>query len=326
MIEVTVLVAVYNAGRYLEKCLNSLIGQTLRDIQIICIDDNSIDNSIDIIKRYAAADNRVIALHLDRNAGPAHARNEGLKHAEGRYITFVDSDDWLAPDALKQIVDVFQSNPTTDCVLFDTRLVYADSGKEHPYPMPFFTDMTGEEAFKQSLSWKIHGLYVVKSDIHKRFPYDESCHSYSDDNTTRLHYLNSRNVSCSHGRYYYLQHAASQTHAASMNKFEHMKANRSMRDQMMTLNIDRQLIDKYENTRWLVLVDTYMFYFNHRRDMAAEQRRKALEEMRNVWRDIDTDKLKHSLKYKFGYIPFHFCWQLFRIQEELYFFLKKSLH
>ncbi|MGM9705876.1 MAG: glycosyltransferase family 2 protein [Prevotella sp.] len=323
MIEVSILVAVYNASRFIEKCLHSLLDQTLREIQVICIDDNSTDNSLEILRRFAGQDNRIDVIHLDSNSGAAHARNEGLKIAQGRYITFVDSDDWIATDALQQAVDVFKSKPTMDCVLFDAIMVDAVSGKEEPYPMTFFDDMTGKQAFKESLSWHIHGLYLVRSDIHKKYPYDESCHSYSDDNTTRLHYLNSRHVGCCRGRYYYLQHAASQTHAISMNKFEHMRANRNMRKMMIELNIDSKLIDEYENTRWIVLVDTYMFYFIHRRELTKAQRRFALSEMKHIWGDIDTSKLKYSLRCKFGYLPLRLNWSMFRLQEEIYFLLKR---
>ena len=70
----SLLVAVYNAERYLSACLDSLVGQTLRDIQIICIDDASTDNSWNILQRYAERDCRIELIRLDTNAGQAHAR------------------------------------------------------------------------------------------------------------------------------------------------------------------------------------------------------------------------------------------------------------
>ena len=191
----SLLVAVYNAERYLSACLDSLVGQTLRDIQIICIDDASTDNSWNILQRYAERDCRIELIRLDTNAGQAHARNEGLRRARGRYIGFVDSDDWLSPDCLQQALETFAQHPQTGCVLLRTIYSYQD-GSWKPYPMEPFAAMPGEEAFVKSLTWKIHGIYVVRADIHRRFPYDESARAYSDDNTTRLHYLASTEVRC----------------------------------------------------------------------------------------------------------------------------------
>lgn len=326
MVKVTILVAVYNASQYIERCINSLISQTLKDIQIICIDDCSTDNSFKILKDLAYKDTRIELIHLSKNSGQAHARNEGLKQAKGQYITFVDSDDWLETDALQQAITVFDTDPNIDSVLFNVKLYYADSGKEIQYPMTFFNNMTGKDAFKESLTWNIHGWYIIKSDIHKKYPYDETCSSYSDDNTTRIHYFNSRNISCCHGTYYYFQNPDSVTHAVSMKRFEHIRANESMRNQMIALNIDKKLIDEYENTRWLVLIDTYMFYYENRKKLTQKECDFALSEMKHIWKNINTTKLKRSLKYKFGYIPLHYSWRIFCFQEEIYFMLKKILH
>ena len=94
----TVLVAVYNASATLSRCLDSLLGQTERSLQVVCIDDCSTDGSLDVLRRYAQADSRVEIVALDKNSGPAHARNAGLQRARGRYTAFVDSDDWLGTD------------------------------------------------------------------------------------------------------------------------------------------------------------------------------------------------------------------------------------
>ena len=105
----SLLVAVYNAEKYISACLDSLTGQTLHDIQIICIDDASTDCSLNILQNYALRDNRIEVIHLNNNMGQAHARNVGLEKARGRYIGFVDSDDWLSPDCLNKalIPDAF---------------------------------------------------------------------------------------------------------------------------------------------------------------------------------------------------------------------------
>jgi len=94
-VKVSVIVPVYNVAPYLERCLNSLIGQTLHDIEIICVDDASTDNSLEILHQYAARDSRVHVIALGKNSGVATARNAGIDAACGEYLGFVDSDDFV---------------------------------------------------------------------------------------------------------------------------------------------------------------------------------------------------------------------------------------
>lgn len=98
MTKVSVIIPVYNAGPYLRRCLDSVCGQTLRSIEIICIDDASTDGSAAILREYAEKDGRVRVLELPRNHGPSAARNAGLELAIGDYVGFVDSDDWPERD------------------------------------------------------------------------------------------------------------------------------------------------------------------------------------------------------------------------------------
>ena len=318
----SLLVAVYNAERYLSACLDSLVGQTLRDIQIICIDDASTDNSWNILQRYAERDCRIELICLDTNAGQAHARNEGLRRARGRYIGFVDSDDWLSPDCLQQALETFAQHPQTGCVLLRTIYSYQD-GSWKPYPMEPFTAMSGEEAFVKSLTWKIHGIYVVRADIHRRFPYDESARAYSDDNTTRLHYLASTEVRCCQGTYFYRQHAGSTSHRISFRRFDYLTANRSMKRQLEQMGAAESVLSLYENRRWLNLVDVYQFWFNHHSDLSDSEKDKGLRMIKQSWQSIETHRLTLRNKLKFGYIPFRPFWWLFRMEENLYFRLKR---
>ncbi len=95
MIKVSVIVPVYNTDQYLTKCLNSLCNQTLADIEIICIDDCSTDNSYVVLKEYESRFNNIKIIKHAENQGESGARNSGLAAATGEYIGFVDSDDWV---------------------------------------------------------------------------------------------------------------------------------------------------------------------------------------------------------------------------------------
>jgi len=331
MPKVSVLVAVYNAAAFLPKCLDSLLGQTLSNIQVICVDDASTDESLRVLNDYAVRDLRLEVIRLEENGGQAHARNEALKLAKGEFICMVDADDWLSADALEQAVAAFEDQ--TDCVLFDVILVklqtpnfklQTSNFKEEKYPLPAFDVLTGDEAFRLSLTWQIHGLYMVRAGIHHEHPYDETCRLYSDDNSTRIHYLCSREVRRCSGRYYYRQHSASATHRTSVRRFDYLRANESMRCQMLELQVGADLLALYENHRWLNLIDVCMFYHVHGQELPEADRRYGLQEIRRVWASIDRGALQEETTAKFGYRPCH-SWFLFRLQEWLYFSLRGLL-
>lgn len=323
MCKVTVLVAAYNAEKYIEQCIDSLKAQTLDDWQAVCVDDASTDSTLQILDKLASDDERITVMHLEENTGQANARNVGLRMAEGKYVCMLDSDDWMSEDALQTAVEVFEDNPETDCVLFQLREVYDDH--ERRYPMPEFTVMSGEEAFERSLTWEIHGLYMVRTHIHLKYPYDDSSKAYSDDNTTRIHYLFSKEVRQCQGVYYYRQHRESVTHKASVRRIDFLRANESMRRQMVDAQVDNRLLNLYEKERWLNLIGTYMFYFFNRKSLSTQDRKYALHEMHRVWLTVDTKVVPLKLKMKPGYMPLRPFWSLFRAQEELYFWLRKTI-
>lgn len=117
MAEVSIIVPVYNVEKYLARCLDSITSQTFPDIEIVCINDGSTDRSADILKHYAKFDKR-IAIITKPNGGLSSARNAGLEVVTGKYIMFVDSDDWIFPEAVEKLYDNAEKN-NSDMVLFD---------------------------------------------------------------------------------------------------------------------------------------------------------------------------------------------------------------
>ncbi|WP_157146718.1 glycosyltransferase family 2 protein [Brachyspira pilosicoli] len=103
MIKVSVIVPVYNVENYLRECLDSIINQTLKDIEILCIDDCGTDNSINILKEYAKKDDRIKIISHKENKGLGPARNTGIKESKGEYISFIDSDDYISKDYLENL-------------------------------------------------------------------------------------------------------------------------------------------------------------------------------------------------------------------------------
>lgn len=109
MPEVSVIIPVYNNEKYVEKCIRSVMEQTFRDLEIIVINDGSTDGSGEILERLAAEDGRV-RLISQENGGVAAARNSGIDDAEGKYLTFVDGDDYIHRDYIKKFYDFAEKN------------------------------------------------------------------------------------------------------------------------------------------------------------------------------------------------------------------------
>ena len=113
---VNIIVSVYNAGKYLDRCLESLVQQTVKNIQIILVDDGSMDDSLSICKKWALKDSRITVVEQE-NCGVSAARNKGLSIASGEFILLLDSDDWLATNTVEELLKE-QKKSCADCVVF----------------------------------------------------------------------------------------------------------------------------------------------------------------------------------------------------------------
>ena len=121
----SVLIPVYNVENYLRVCLDSLLSQSFTDWEAICVNDGSSDGSAAILKDYASKDSRFSVI-TQANGGLSAARNTGLDAAKGDFILFLDSDDWLEPNALKILSENLQEE---DLLCFNGRRFFEESGQ-----------------------------------------------------------------------------------------------------------------------------------------------------------------------------------------------------
>ncbi len=124
MKKISVIVPIYNSEKTLRKCIESIISQTYSNIEIILVNDGSQDSSLDIMKEYNEKDSRIIIINQE-NKGLSGARNTGIKNATGDYITFIDSDDYIEKDMLKNTIDIFKKYDC-DVVRNNYKLAYKD--------------------------------------------------------------------------------------------------------------------------------------------------------------------------------------------------------
>ncbi len=129
MPKVSIIVPVYNVERYIEQCMESLVNQTLQDIEIICIDDCGHDKSIEIVEKFAATDKRITVLHNERNSGISVSRNNAIEISTAPYIMFCDSDDFYAPDMCKKMYNAITESGA-DIAMCDIKVIYEADHKQ----------------------------------------------------------------------------------------------------------------------------------------------------------------------------------------------------
>ncbi len=128
--KLSIIIPVYNAERYIERCVNSITSQKIDDIEIILVNDASTDNSLAECYSLSNADSRILVFNNDSNGGASVARNKGISCALGEYIAFVDSDDFWTKDVrLKEYLEFLDSHPTIDMLMFQMDSFFPSSNK-----------------------------------------------------------------------------------------------------------------------------------------------------------------------------------------------------
>lgn len=155
MPKVSIIVPVYNVAPYLRQCMDSIINQTYRNIEIICIDDGSTDESGKILDEYAKSDDRINAMHTN-NVGVASARNTGLSLASGEYLLFVDGDDWIDTATCQKAVSSI-STESVDVVMWP----YIREFSDHSDPKIIFR---GQKLFDETECRKLQRRMIGLSN------------------------------------------------------------------------------------------------------------------------------------------------------------------
>lgn len=160
---VSIVIPVYNSSKTLPKCLDSMIAQTYKDLEIICVNDCSKDNSLEIIKEYQLKDSRVKLINHKENMNAGGARNSGIRAATGTYVCFVDNDDWMVPDAVDILVNA-SSNFNADYVVSDWIDYFSDTNQTVVRNLPLSGDRDEKIAFVCKNGLRMLGC-LIKKDL-----------------------------------------------------------------------------------------------------------------------------------------------------------------
>ena len=177
MYKVSVIIPIYNVEEYLPKCLDSVVNQTYKNLEIICVNDCSPDNCDRILQEYAAKDERIKIINREKNGGLSAARNTGMDAATGEYIYFIDSDDWIDDDYIEKMVEAAVNNNAE--VVLNTNILLHKADKTPCQHMPQYTMNFAEDQFLDAQScilniiWNTWAYLWKKSfldRINARFP------------------------------------------------------------------------------------------------------------------------------------------------------------
>lgn len=163
---ISVIIPVYNVEKYLERCVDSVLAQTYKNLEVILVDDGSTDNCGKICDEYAGKDDRVKSIHI-KNSGAACGRNAGLDIASGEYVAFVDSDDWYFDDeCLKNVVENFEKY-NSDIVLLPS-IKFFENDESYQYTDKKYNTCKMTESDKKDAL-----LYAMTYDAFKACPWDK---------------------------------------------------------------------------------------------------------------------------------------------------------
>ena len=296
--QVTVLMPIYNAERFLHESIASLLAQTSNQWKLICIDDGSTDSSKAIVEEYCKKESR-IKLICQENAGPAVARARAIEIADTEYVSILDSDDAYAPDYVEKMLARAEETDA-DIVVPDVEFGYGNTQKlpnmfvQHHLSSDMIIE-DGKKAFAMTIPWQLHGWQMIRTSLAKKY-YTVQQASYSkfnsDEYITRLLYLKSKKIALCSAIYKYRVDETSITRKPSLKMMDYLVTNAKL-----------LWLAEYEHLDKDVVLSIYNDYYATFRDM-KRKRIPLLEEKdkEEAERLLKESLLKFKKDFKWQYM------------------------
>ncbi len=281
MIKYSFIVPVYNTLKYLDKCLKSLINQTYKDFEIIIANDGSTDDSKSIISSYEKKYNNIKVIN-QKNEGLSSARNNGVKKARGKYLLFIDSDDYVEKDLLKQIDEKID-----DCDVLRYQAVTEDEDGNNikVFNEKAFDTLNGFDAFKELSNYRfveLACLYVYKKDyyLNNNFEFKKGVYHEDYGLIPYVIYKAKKVKSISYAGYHYVQRCGSIMNSKDYKKT--VKKAFDMLEQYKSLRLFSKNASKKNN-----LDDYYLSYISNcaivkARELKGKERKKYVSELKKL--------------------------------------------
>ena len=287
MPKISVIIPVYNTEKYIEKCLESLAKQTMQDFEVIVVNDGSTDNSEKVIKDYKKNSNLDIKYLEKENGGLASARNYGVEYASGKYISFLDSDDYLDEDLYKNLEKYMDED--IDLIKFKMKTVDEKGNVIEKLDGPVFDVCTGEEGYKKlCITDKYMDpacIYLYRKEFFVENNFKYKLRYHEDFGLTSLIIVQAKTfVSTNVVGYNYLQTEESLTRSKDNSK-----------------NIDRakDMLDHYDNM--MAIIDAYYNVSDETKDLVKRYYTNSVVLKADTLKGEDKKSYIKEIKYRFMY-------------------------
>jgi glycosyltransferase involved in cell wall biosynthesis len=286
---VSILIACYNAETFISGTLKSVTSQVYKNIEIICINDGSADNTLTILEKLREEDPRIKIINKE-NGGLESAIKSALGQISGEYTFLLGHDDRLSPDAISKAYLAFKEDPSLDAVRLDLNFVFSDKSKN--YSMKDRRRLTGIEALKETISvWKIHTVCLWKTEIYKRMSGVEGYGVMNfDDLATRFLYSTCKFVGYCDGYQDYIQHENSVTKKISPKLFEPILTDALFRKIIGNAGVYNGIAANYEKNIFENMVRLGFIYFRMK-DISKEEKQKAKNFFKAGYKEINKPQL-----------------------------------
>ena len=307
-LKISLIMAAYNAEKYIEAAIESILKQTYRNWELIIVDDGSVDRTPIIVDEYAKLDERIKVVHTKNSGTAAAARNVALEYISGNYVQMVDADDLIKQDLLSVYADKLRIHEydilIPNCICFENDDINKIFWKKNAPQNNFKQTINGEKGFELSLDWTIHGFFLIRTDIVLRIKYDPLLLN-GDELTTRKFLFNAKKIGFVDSYYYYRKNLESTTQSKK-NKYrmyETVLTDINIYNYAVSNHMEQRIIDKCSN----MLIRSFCGYcrkFYKYSDTSSDETSKQASGILLKAFDFITEEMwnKAPMKYRIFYI------------------------
>ncbi len=305
---ISIIMPVHNASKWLDKTIGCLIAQTYADWELVAVDDDSNDNSLDILNEWSTKDSRIHVYH-HKCGGAAKTRAYGLQFVTGRYLYYYDADDaiksnmlevclesLIAVDADIAMPNLIQQTPKGEVLNDNFKNCKIEPG----------TIIDGQEAFERSIDW--HGTWATalyKTELFKRIACDEQYLGYfnSAELITRIVLLNSKKIIYCDSEYYYNIHPESMSRKVSARYFEYLDTDIRLIQEARANGQPRHVIAKAEVFAFREMIELWHHYKDNIAAFSKEEKSVILDKFASFNKNFPNENINEMLSVRSGITP-----------------------
>lgn len=306
---ITVVVPVYNGSKYLKKTMDSVLNSKFKDFTLLCIDDSSTDDSLEILNEYSSKDNRVQVLTKPNGGNAVKSLIFALSQIESEYMFYMSQDDIISDDLLENLYSkALETN--ADAIIPDMVVYYEkknDNKVMHGRNGDTSVVLSNKEAFILSLDWQIHGFSLRKTSLMKKLDIVGN-NSYYDEFLTREYYLNSNEIVFCDGQFFYRQDNENAiTKKFRESSLDLLDIQIKLIDLIASQNIEKVILTNFISSTFRLIAD-FKKKVLHSDELRNECKKKLLKRLSNRYRFL-IKKLCSMSNYQ---LAAKYCFRFFK--------------